>query len=194
MQAWRRLAGKGIYPVEYASWLVSPLRYLVSPPGRIVGRLGLSPTDHILEIGCGPGFFSPTIAEGLPAGHLTLFDTQDAMLELAATRLKHRGFANFTCVCGNAASLPFRNGTFDKLLLVTVLGEISDKASAMAEAARVIRPNGCLSLTEAAGDPDRLKPTELDQLGTQAGLAKDKSWRGLLIQTHHYRKPATPNS
>jgi 2-polyprenyl-3-methyl-5-hydroxy-6-metoxy-1,4-benzoquinol methylase len=65
--AWQRLTGPGMYPVEYARWLLNPLRYLTMPPGRIVGRLQLSPTDRVLDIGCGPGFFSPATAHGASA-------------------------------------------------------------------------------------------------------------------------------
>jgi hypothetical protein len=30
---WQRLTGPGMYPVEYARWLLNPLRYLTMPPG-----------------------------------------------------------------------------------------------------------------------------------------------------------------
>jgi hypothetical protein len=43
---WQRLKGPGAYPVEYAAWLLNPLRYLIMPPGRIVGRLRLSSTKR----------------------------------------------------------------------------------------------------------------------------------------------------
>src|SRR5579872_5076883 len=92
--AWQRLAGKGIYPVEYASWLLSPLRHLVTPPRRLAARLELSSTDHVLEVGCGPGFFSPVIARKIPAGRLILFDIQLPMLDLASARLRSHGIAN----------------------------------------------------------------------------------------------------
>src|SRR5436305_4345406 len=78
--SWQRLKGRGVYPVEYAAWLLNPLRYLIMPPGRIVRRLRLSPGDRVLEVGCGPGFFSPMIARRLSAGHLTLLDAQAPML------------------------------------------------------------------------------------------------------------------
>jgi len=186
--AWRRLAGKGMYPIEYASWLLSPLRYLVMPPRRIVDRLELSSTDHVLEIGCGPGFFSAAIAKTLSGGHLTLFDAQEPMLDLASARMKRHNVANFTCVSGDASGLPFRDNAFDVVLMVTVLGEVSDRVAAIAEAARVLRPNGRLSITEAAGDPDRVKRAELDHLAAQAGLAIDKRWRGVVVATSNYRK------
>jgi ubiquinone/menaquinone biosynthesis C-methylase UbiE len=179
-----------MYPVEYATWLVNPLRYLIMPPGRIVGRLQLLPTDRVLEIGCGPGFFSPAIARRLSAGHLTLLDAQAPMLKMAAQRLERHGVVNFTMVLGLADSLPFTNSTFDVVFMITVLGEVPDRATAIKEAARVLRPGGRFSSTEAAGDPDRVNRTELDELAALAGLAKAEIYSGLLVKTFNYNKPA----
>jgi len=188
--AWQRLKGPGLYPVEYASWLLNPLRYLIVPPGRIVGRLQLLPTDRVLEIGCGPGFFSPAIARQLATGHLTLLDAQAPMLRMAARRLEERGLANVTRVLGLAESLPFANAVFDVVFMVTALGEVRDRATAVKEAARVLRPGGRFSSTEAAGDPDRVSRPELDELATVVGLAKAEGSSGLLVKTFNYRKPA----
>jgi SAM-dependent methyltransferase len=167
-----------MYPVEYARWLLNPLRYLIMPPGRIIRRLQLLPTDHVLEVGCGPGYFSPAIAQSLAAGHLTLFDAQGAMLNMAAQRLERAGLANFT------------NAAFDVVFMVTVLGEVPDRAAAVKEAARVLRPGARFSATEAAGDPDRVKGTELDELAGLAGLTKAERWSSLLVETFNYSKPA----
>ena len=188
--AWQRLKGPGLYPVEYASWLLNPLRYLIVPPGRIVGRLQLLPTDRVLEIGCGPGFFSPAIARQLATGHLTLLDAQAPMLRMAARRLEERGLANVTRVLGLAESLPFANAVFDVVFMVTALGEVRDRATAVKEAARVLRPGGRFSSTEAAGDPDRVSRPELDELATVVGLIKAEGSSGLLVKTFNYRKPA----
>jgi ubiquinone/menaquinone biosynthesis C-methylase UbiE len=76
--------------------------------------------------------------------------------------------------------------------MVTVLGEVPDRAGAVREAARVLRPGGHFSSTEAAGDPDRMKREELDKLAGLAGLVKAESWSGLLVQTFNYNKPVTP--
>ena len=177
-----------MYPVEYARWLLNPLRYLIMPPRRIVGRLQLSPADRVLEVGCGPGFFSPAIARRLPAGHLTLFDAQAAMLEMAEERMAKQRLANFTSVCGSADNLPFADAAFDVVFMITVLGEVPDRSAATREATRVLRPGGRFSSTEAAGDPDRVKETELNELATAAGLTKAESWRGFVVQTFNYSK------
>jgi ubiquinone/menaquinone biosynthesis C-methylase UbiE len=187
---WQRLKGRGVYPVEYATWLLNPLRYLIAPPGRIAGRLRLLPTDRVLEIGCGPGFFSPAVARKLSAGHLTLLDAQAPMLGMAVARLEQHGLTNFGCVLGQAEKLPFANAVFDVAFMITVLGEVPDRAGAIKEAARVLRPGGCLSSTEATGDPDRVKRTELDELAALAGLEKRESWSGLLVKTFNYSKHA----
>ncbi len=180
-----------MYPVEYASWLLNPLRYLVSPPGRIAGRLELLPTNRVLEVGCGPGFFSPVIARRLSAGHLTLFDAQLPMLEMAQRRLEKQRLANFSSGCGSADNLPFSDAVFDLVFMITVLGEVSDRAAAINEAARVLRPGGRFSSTEALADPDRVKQTELDEFAAMAGLARRQSWSGLLVQTFNYGKLVT---
>jgi ubiquinone/menaquinone biosynthesis C-methylase UbiE len=191
---WWRLTGAGMYPVEYARWLLNPIRYLIMPPGRMVGRLPLLPADRVLEIGCGPGFFSPAVVRSLVTGHLTLLDAQAPMLEMAARRLGQQRIANFASVCGFADTLPFSDVVFDVVFMITVLGEVGDRAIAMTEAARVLRPGGRFSSTEALGDPDRVKQTELDELAALAGLVKRESWSGLLVQTFNYSKPARPEA
>jgi ubiquinone/menaquinone biosynthesis C-methylase UbiE len=82
--------------------------------------MALSRTDTVLEIGCGPGYFSRAIAAAVPEGSLVLFDLQLAMLELARQRLP--AFANIHFAQGDASSLPFPDASFDAALLVLVLG------------------------------------------------------------------------
>jgi ubiquinone/menaquinone biosynthesis C-methylase UbiE len=187
---WERVKGRGMYPIEYAGWLLSPLRNLIAPAARIVSRLGLQPGDRVLEIGCGPGFFSPTVAQRLTSGRLTLFDAQEGMIAIAAERLGRRGLSNFDASVGSAENLPFADERFDVVFMVTVLGEVPDRHRAVAEAARVLRRGGRFSVTEAAGDPDRVPRGEVAGLAAAAGLAAEKAWAGLFVATLNYRRPA----
>jgi ubiquinone/menaquinone biosynthesis C-methylase UbiE len=178
-----------MYPVEYAGWLLSPLRNLIMPASRIVGRLGLRPGDHVLDIGCGPGFFGPAVARRLPAGRLTLFDVQQGMIEIAARRLQRKGLANFNTSIGSAENLPFADESFEVVFMVTVLGEVPDRSKAVSEAARVLRSGGRLSITEAAGDPDQVSRRQVARLAAEAGLVAERVWPGLLVTTLNYRRP-----
>ncbi len=54
---------------------------------------------------------------------------------------------------------------------MTVLGEVGDPARALAEAARVLKPGGRLSVSELAGDPDYVRFDALKPMAEGAGLA-----------------------
>jgi uncharacterized protein len=182
--------GKGVYPAAQAGWLLHPLRRLIMPPRRMVQRLELRPTDLILEVGPGPGWFSPDLARAAPLGRLTLFDVQPEMLDMAGRRLRAAGLSNFEPVAGDAQKLPFPAASFDLVFLVTVLGEIGDPAAAMREITRVLKPGGRVSITEQFGDPDHIPRTKLAQLAGEAGLAVEESTGSPLLYTAMLRKPA----
>ena len=184
-----RFTGKGVYPVEYARMLLNPLRHLISPVWLIVRRLGPKPTDQVLEIGCGPGYFSPGIARALPKGTLMLFDFQDGMLDLAEARLKVRGLTNYDRRQGDAKAMPFADASFDVAFMVTVLGEVGDAMAALKEAARVIKPGGRLSVTEMFGDPDFVPREEVHRLMREAGFFIERDFGPRAFFTCNARKP-----
>lgn len=122
-----RLTGPGMYPAEYAKYLIHPLRHVIFPVGSLLRRLQLQRSHRVLEIGCGPGYFSPGVARAIPEGRLSLFDAQPTMLEMAAARLSARGLTNYDCHEGDAATLPFDDGQFDVAFMVSVLGEVTNR-------------------------------------------------------------------
>lgn len=185
----KRLTGKGVYPVEYASMLLTPFRRLIFPPGRIIRLMRFKPSDQVLEIGCGPGYFSPAVARYLTRGSLTLFDYQDAMLDIAEARLKARGLSNYTRRQGDATALPFADKTFDAAFMITVLGEVGDADAALREAARVLKPGGRLSITEQFGDPDFIRLKELKRRAAAAGLAFERRYGPGFFYTVNFRRP-----
>jgi SAM-dependent methyltransferase len=99
--------GRGkIFQAKRAGLLLNPVRRLIQSPTRTVKRMALTQTDRVLEIGCGPGYFSRAIATAVPQGSLVLFDLQHAMLEIARRRLPE--FANIHSTQGDASSLMIR--------------------------------------------------------------------------------------
>jgi len=161
--------GKGkIYPARAASHLLNPLRFLVQPPRRVIRQMNLSRDHLVLEVGCGPGWFSKVLAAAVPQGHLTICDLQQGMLEIASVRLN--SFGNFTAVQSDARSMPFGDGQFDAILLSSVLGELPDKNRCLEECVRVLSPSGKVTVIETRRDSDFIPQQELIRLAQNAGL------------------------
>jgi ubiquinone/menaquinone biosynthesis C-methylase UbiE len=186
--AWSRVTGKGVYPVEHAWMLLLPLRRLICPPSLLIRRMGLARSDQVLEIGSGPGYFSPAVARRLTHGRLTLFDSQPGMLAIAERRLKRRRLSNYDIRQGDAKALPFAENLFDAAFLVTVLGETGDAQASLHEAARVLKPGGLLSVTEIKGDPDFVPLDALAILAEKAGLTVARSFGPRFYYTANFRK------
>lgn len=184
----KSFSGKGVYPAERSGWLLNPLRRLIMPPDRMVRALRLRPVDHVLEIGPGPGWFSPSLARAIPQGRLMLFDIQGEMLEMARSRLEAAGVTNFDVVEGDATHLPFPDGSFDLVFLATVLGEISDPAAALQDIVRVLKPQGSVSITEQFGDPDHVTRDALRHMAGLAGLEVQSINGSALLYTASLRK------
>ena len=123
---WRRFQGRGTYPHELAFLLTLPLRRLLLSPRTLVARMRPRPDAQVLEIGCGPGYFSAAVARSVPSGRLVLYDIQAEMLARARQRLRRREVANAAFVRGDAGELPFRPAMFDLVFLVTALGEVTE--------------------------------------------------------------------
>ena len=100
----------------------------------VAGMLNLRPDDELLDIGCGPGGF--VAAQAQHVGRVVGLDASPLMLRAAERRLADRIAAGTAqLVLGNAAVLPFDDGTF------TAATAIYAPASA-AEVFRVLRPGG----------------------------------------------------
>lgn len=159
-----------------------PGRRLLAGPRRILDAFGLGPSERILEIGPGTGFYSVEAARRVgPCGRLICLDLQPEMLQHTRRRIQASSLkAEF--VQANACALPLRSGSVDHVLLITVLGEIPDRQGALAEIRRVLRPGGHLSVSEQFPDPDFVTRAALRRELTAAGFV-ELNTRGWLLYT-----------
>jgi ubiquinone/menaquinone biosynthesis C-methylase UbiE len=149
------LARGKVFPADRAKSLLNPGRRLLQSPGRTVAAMGLAPDARVLEVGSGPGFFSPFIARAVPCGRLVLVDVQAGMLLAARARLGQ--FANVSLAQGDAGALPVGTGQFDAVLLATMLGEVPDRDRCIGEIRRVLRPGGFVTIAETRRDSDFIR-------------------------------------
>lgn len=103
--------------------------------------LAAAPGEHLLDVGCGPGFYVAELADTVGVkGSVTGVDSSEVMLDAAARRAK--GLANVELLVGDATDLPVPDGAFDAALSVQVCEYIDDTNAALSELHRVLRPGG----------------------------------------------------
>jgi len=158
-----------VFPAAHARSLLSPARRLVQSPRRTVAAIGLAPGSRVLELGSGPGFFSPQVARAAQGGHVVLLDLQVEMLRLARGRLHDQRRVGYLQADGSA--LPLTGERFDAVFIATVLGEVPDPAACLAEVRRVLRPGGVLAIAETRRDSDFISLPRLRELVEPIGFA-----------------------
>lgn len=161
-----------VYPAARARSLLNPLRRLVQPPRRIVDALDVAPGDCVLEIGCGPGYFSPTLAAAVSQGCAVMGDLQSEMLVHARQRVS--AFEHAQVVQLDATRLPFADATFDAVLVVLMLGEVPERGHCLSECRRVLRPGGVALFAESRRDSDFINRADLRAMVQPYGFELDR--------------------
>lgn len=122
------------------------LRFAAPFRERYQSLFALPENASILEIGCGPGALAEALARWYPAAQITGLDRDSAFIEFAAHRMPQLRFTE-----GDAAALPFADGSFDVTISHTVAEHI-DPAVFYREQRRVLKEGGiCLVLSVRRG-------------------------------------------
>jgi ubiquinone/menaquinone biosynthesis C-methylase UbiE len=161
--------GRGqVFPASSAKSLLNPLRRVVQSAVRTVGAMELACDARVVEIGAGPGYFSPAVAAAVPSGQLVVLDLQLDMVRLARDRLAGR--SNVQLVVADAMRMPFRAGSFDTALVATVLGEVPEPRTCIAEARRLVGDGGMLVVCETRRDSDFISCDRLSAMVATEGF------------------------
>jgi len=168
--------------------LLNPARRLMQHPARTVHSFGLNPGDVVLEVGPGPGYFTPeAVAAVGGGGRVVCLDLQADMLRVLRDRMAGLG-VSVDLVAGDATALPLRGGIVDAAYLVAVLGEVPDQAAAVQELARVVRIGGAVTFVETFTDPDYVRLPVMRRMTAAAGLREVKWTRQLIGYTARFTR------
>ncbi|OQD89658.1 hypothetical protein PENANT_c002G00339 [Penicillium antarcticum] len=110
----------------------------------------IKPTDRILDIGCGPGSISVSLAKLVPEGSVTGVEYVSDPLPSARALASAEGVTNITFQEGDIHSLPFEDNVFDIVHAHQVLQHIADPVLALREMKRVVKTGGMVSCRESA--------------------------------------------
>ena len=164
-----------IGPRAYERWRASRLGSVTEAleQTRILDLIGPVEGRRILDLGCGDGLLTWTLAER--GAWAVGIDVDRAMLDVASARSARSQRQRPRFVEGRIEQLPFPDGSFDVVVIVTVLCLVADRAGAVREAARVLRPGG------------RLVIGDLGRWSAWAARRRVKAWLGSeLWQSAHF--------
>jgi SAM-dependent methyltransferase len=121
---------------------------------RIILR-PLDTVDAVLDVGCGDGYLLHLARAS--ARLVVGIDPERAAVTLAAGLLRDAPRVRVTQ--GSSYELPFRDESFDVVLMADVIEHLGDAAAAVRECHRVLRPHGRLLVTTPKWRPDRMWDT-----------------------------------
>lgn len=112
---------------------------------RIIAKeLDITKSEHVVEVGCGRGFYEWFLPKVYPAIRMTAVDRKPEYLSQAKARVSS---PNIHFQIDDAMNLSFKSNTFDRLLSTEVLEHLPDDRAALSEYHRVLKKNGVAIFT-----------------------------------------------
>jgi len=150
--------------------LDNPLRRLVHRPEKILDGL-LHPGDQVVDMGCGPGFFTLPMARMVgPRGGVTAIDLQPQMLGRVRRKAEREGIQDrlrFHQCRKDAIGLRL---AADFILVYYMIHETPDPVAFLRESAALLIPGGLLLAVEPRFHVSRRTFESIVSMGREAGM------------------------
>lgn len=121
------------------SWRKRALKEIVDGSGPL----------EVLDLACGTGDFSITIAKASDEVKVTGVDLSEGMLAIMADKVERQGLGGrIFFEQGDGENLRFTDGTFDRVTIAFGIRNFEDRLKGLREMFRVLKPGGRLVLLE----------------------------------------------
>ena len=129
---------------------------------HFVGTSDTQAGQSVLDLAGGTGDIAALLARRVGgSGEVVLTDINAAMLAVGRRRMEDRGLTgNIRYALANAEQLPFEARRFDAVTIAFGLRNVTDKAAALREMRRVLKPGGQVHILEFS----RVRPAPLRKL------------------------------
>jgi ubiquinone/menaquinone biosynthesis C-methylase UbiE len=139
------------------SFVHETLYGLFRDPYKALHAAGLQPGQAVLEVGCGPGFFTVPAAEIVgETGSLLSLDVNPLAVKHVYEKIKAAGVTNTWVIAANATQTDLPDASFDLAFVFGLGRPIGDLEVIWAELYRLIKPQGILSVEGRLRPPDQL--------------------------------------
>ena len=197
MKLWHHLAEQFCRPTGFVGRVVG-FMFRMNREGIdwTISLLDIQPTDHVLEIGFGPGHGIEAVAKLVSKGRVAGVDFSPIMVEQATRKNAAVIAAGLVHLeVGDASNLPYPDESFDKAFATMVVYFWKDPVATLREIRRVMKPGGRVAVYMVSkADMTKFKATqtgvyrlymedELSTLITQAGFRQVR----VLTKLEHQR-------
>jgi ubiquinone/menaquinone biosynthesis C-methylase UbiE len=135
---------------------------------------GVLDGDAVLDVGCGTGALSSTLASMTRAAKIVGIDPSSGFVQTARSQITD---PRVTIELGDAQKLPYPDASFDRCLALLIVNFIPDAPKAAKEMRRVTKPGGVVATAMWDASP----ANELNQCLWTAARALDPRSNGPLI-------------
>jgi ubiquinone/menaquinone biosynthesis C-methylase UbiE len=147
----------------------------INRAAMIIEDSGIQQGMTVADIGCGPGRVTIPVAQkvGL-SGQVVAVDIQEEMLNKVKEKAQKAHLNNIMFLQTGVGEGRLESNKFDRILLVSVLGEIPNQKAALQEIFNALKPGGILSITETVFDPHYQRFNAVQTLAEQVGFKQKK--------------------
>jgi ubiquinone/menaquinone biosynthesis C-methylase UbiE len=181
-----------------AGWLERPERVQQERTDLLIENLELKPTDHVVDLGAGSGYFTFRISPLVPKGKVYAVDISSQMLGIVRAKMQKHDYKNVETVHSTITDLKLENNLADCVLIVDAYHEFSHPMEMGKAIHNTLKPGGKLVLIEYRMEDPGIPIKKLHKMSEKQAI-KELSATGLewvktseaLPQQHFivFRKP-----
>jgi ubiquinone/menaquinone biosynthesis C-methylase UbiE len=129
------------------SFVHETLYGLFRDPYRVLKAAGLGPGQKVLEVGCGPGFFTVPAAKIVgEEGSVHALDINPLAVGRVQQKIEQEGVTNVETVLADAAQTGLPDQSFDLIFVFGLAHPIGDLGNILTELHRLLKLAGTLSV------------------------------------------------
>jgi ubiquinone/menaquinone biosynthesis C-methylase UbiE len=135
----------------------NPILPLVRNPYKLLKAAGLEDGYKVVEVGCGPGFFTVPAARIVgDGGHVYAVDIHPRSVERVKEKIEKEALSNMTALCVNASDTGLPGESIDLAFLFGLRYIAGGLENLLIEMHRILRPEGILSFEKTRGSEREL--------------------------------------
>jgi len=135
----------------------NPILPIFRSPERLLAAAGLGAGQSVLEVGCGPGFFTIPASEIVgEEGTIYAVDVHPAAIARVKERIEKGGIRNVKPILANASDTGLPDKSIDLAFVFGLLHIAGGIEDVVYEVHRVLKPDGVLSFEKTRGSAKRL--------------------------------------